>query len=130
MRRPTGSADQTASNQRFDLFGLQIARKRARAEVARRVGQDAARSRFVLPLQNRKRNRLRRCDGGVLSRGALSLPELAQEVDDIVRRDVVQVAEGVAEPEGHEAIEEAVTVIDRRLGQPTLIAEICVVFLV
>jgi hypothetical protein len=41
-----------------------------------------------------------------------------------MRRDVVQVAERVAEPEGHEAIEEADTVIDRRLGQPTLIAEI------
>src|SRR5258708_23584724 len=41
-----------------------------------------------------------------------------------MRRNIVQVAERVAEPKGHEAIEEADTVIDRRLGQPTLIAEI------
>ena len=37
---------------------------------------------------------------------------------------VVQVAKRVAEPEGHEAIEEAEAVIDRRLGQPTLVAKI------
>src|SRR5271169_4505867 len=86
---------------------------------------DAARSRLVFPLQNRKRNRLRRCDGGVLSRGALpSLRSLRRKSTIITRRDVVQVAERVAEPEGHEAIEEADTVINRRLGQPTLIVEI------
>ena len=41
-----------------------------------------------------------------------------------MRRDVVQIAERVAEPEGHEAIEETDAVIDRRLRQPALIAKI------
>lgn len=53
--------------------------------------------------------------------------ELAQEVDDVVWRDVVEVAERLSEPEGHEALEEADAVVDRCVRQPALVAEVALV---
>ena len=55
---------------------------------------------------------------------ALPAHDLAQESHDVVGRDVVEIAELLPEAERHEAIEEPHAVVDRRLGQPSLLAKI------
>ena len=49
---------------------------------------------------------------------------LPEECDNIMRFDVVEIAERHAEPELHEALQEARTMANRRFGQTSLVAEI------
>jgi hypothetical protein len=54
--------------------------------------------------------------------------KLAQESNDIVRRDRVQVAELVAEAEDYEPLQEARAVSDRGLRQSALSAQVGLIF--
>ena len=64
----------------------------------------------------------------LLAAGLRSGFKLAQESDDIVRRDRVQVAELVAEAKGQEPLQEARAVIDRGLRQSALSAQVGLIF--
>ena len=124
---PNGVVGANRLDQPLDLFGLEIARQMVGAggDARQAVGEIAPG--LAAPEQELEQTAQMRRQRFVAA-GLRSGFKLAQESDDIVRRDRVQVAELVAEAKGYEPLQEARAVSDRGLGQSALSAQVGLIF--
>ena len=124
---PDGVVGANRLDQPLDLFGLEIARQMVGAggDARQAVGEIAPG--LAAPEQELEQTAQMRRQRFVAARLRSGF-KLAQEGDDIVRRDRVQVAELVAEAKGHEPLQEARAVSDRGLGQSALPAQVGLIF--
>ena len=112
-------------NQLLDRLGAQVSGKVAlRRQGNTRNGGHQIALRLAAPKQKSEHGTQMRWRRLVPVR-FIAAPDFAQERDNVVRRNVIEIAGRLAKPERHEPVHEAVAGVNRAIAQSALVAEIC-----